>query len=97
MLPRRMRRGSAQFRAWLFDGALPLWWRVGADHARGGYHERIDFYGRPDLAAAIARRRPAAFCYCEAGRLGWNGPWREAGRACAQFFAPTICAGRTAP
>ena len=66
-------------RRWLLDAAFPLWWQVGADHAGGGCHERIDFEGRPVLLPR--RSRVAArqvFCYCEAGRLGWQGPWREA-------------------
>jgi len=66
-------------RDWLFDKALPLWWRVGADHSLGGYYERIDFSGRPVISprrSRVAARQ--AFCYCEAGRLGWKGPWRQA-------------------
>ena len=27
-----------------------------------------------------------AFCYREAGRLGWNGPWRQAGRHALDFL-----------
>ena len=78
---------AQQFRHWLFDDALPLWWRVGADHALGGYHERIDFNGRPVILprrSRVAARQ--AFCYSEAGRLGWNGPWREAGRHALNFL-----------
>jgi mannose/cellobiose epimerase-like protein (N-acyl-D-glucosamine 2-epimerase family) len=70
---------AAVLRRWLFDVALPLWWRVGADRIRGGFHEAIDLDGkpiaRPHRARSIARQ---VFSYCEAGRLGWNGPWREA-------------------
>jgi len=29
-------------RSWLLDGALPLWWDLGADRDRGGFHEAID-------------------------------------------------------
>ena len=36
---------AKKLRQWLFEAALPLWWRVGADHALGGYHEQIDFEG----------------------------------------------------
>jgi mannose/cellobiose epimerase-like protein (N-acyl-D-glucosamine 2-epimerase family) len=76
-----------QFRSWLFEHALPLWWRVGADHALGGYHERINFDGKPVVLprrSRVAARQ--AFCYSEAGRLGWNGPWREAGRYALDFL-----------
>jgi mannose/cellobiose epimerase-like protein (N-acyl-D-glucosamine 2-epimerase family) len=72
--------GEAQrLRRWLLDVAFPLWWQVGADHVNSGWHERIDFNGLP--VALPKRSRVAArqvFCYCEAGRLGWQGPWREA-------------------
>ena len=27
-----------------------------------------------------------AFCYCEAGRLGWRGPWREAARHALDYL-----------
>lgn len=78
---------ARQFRRWLFEDALPLWWRVGADHALGGYHERINFNGRsiilPRRSRVAARQ---AFCYSEAGRLGWKGPWREAGRHALNFL-----------
>jgi mannose-6-phosphate isomerase len=78
---------AAALRDWLFDRALPLWWEVGADRARGGFHEAIDLDGkplaRPHRARTIARQ---AFSYCEAGALGWRGPWREAARHALDFF-----------
>jgi len=77
-----------RLRDWLFRSALPLWWRVGADHVGGGYHERIDFDGRPVILprrSRVAARQ--AFCYHEAGRLGWNGPWREAGQHALSFLS----------
>ena len=79
---------AAALRRWLFDIALPLWWRLGADRVQGGFHEAIDLDGsplaRPHRARTIARQ---AFSYCEAGRLGWNGPWREAALHALDFFA----------
>jgi mannose/cellobiose epimerase-like protein (N-acyl-D-glucosamine 2-epimerase family)/glycosyltransferase involved in cell wall biosynthesis len=85
-----MNHAAAQamaLRDWLFDCALPLWWEVGADRACGGFHEAIDLDGkplaRPHRARTIARQ---AFSYCEAGRLGWNGPWREAAQHALDYF-----------
>jgi mannose-6-phosphate isomerase len=78
---------AQRLRDWLFRSALPLWWRVGADHVGGGYHERIDFDGRPVILprrSRVAARQ--AFCYHEAGRLGWNGPWREAEQHALHFL-----------
>jgi len=78
---------AAALKHWLFDVALPLWWEHGADHSRGGFHEAIDVDGRPlaqpHRARVLARQ---AFSYCEAGRLGWNGPWREASHHALEYF-----------
>jgi mannose/cellobiose epimerase-like protein (N-acyl-D-glucosamine 2-epimerase family)/glycosyltransferase involved in cell wall biosynthesis len=80
-------REAAALRHWLIDVALPLWWELGADHARGGFHEAIDLDGnafaRPHRARSIARM---AFSYCEAGRLGWKGPWRRAALHALDYF-----------
>lgn len=68
-----------ELRRWLIDVALPLWWKIGADRSDGGFHEAINLDGSPapspHRARTIARQ---VFVYGEAGRLGWNGPWRDA-------------------
>ena len=78
---------AAALNHWLFDAALPLWWQQGGDRVRGGFHEAISLDGRPlplpHRARVIARQ---AFSYCEAGRLGWHGPWREAQRHALDYF-----------
>ncbi|MBV8110406.1 MAG: AGE family epimerase/isomerase [Hyphomicrobiales bacterium] len=78
---------AAALKGWLFDVALPLWWKEGADRVGGGFHEAISLDGkalaRPHRARVIARQ---AFSYCEAGRLGWRGPWREAQRHALDYF-----------
>ena len=78
---------AAALRRWLLDVALPLWWDVGGDRIHGGFHEAIDLDGRPvprpHRARSIARQ---AFSYCEAGRLGWSGPWREAALHALDYF-----------
>jgi len=84
---RELVAAAKKLRHWLFEAALPLWWRVGADHARGGYHERIDFEGIPVVLPRRSRvAARLAFCYREAGRLGWSGPWRQAGRHALDFL-----------
>ena len=78
---------AEKLRQWLFEAALPLWWRVGADRSLGGYHEAINFDGKPVILprrSRVAARQ--AFCYREAGRLGWSGPWRQAGRHALDFL-----------
>jgi mannose/cellobiose epimerase-like protein (N-acyl-D-glucosamine 2-epimerase family) len=78
---------AAALKRWLFDVALPLWWEYGADRVHGGFHEAISLDGsplaRPHRARVITRQ---AFSYCEAGRLGWLGPWREAQRHALDYF-----------
>lgn len=68
-------------RDWLFDHALPLWWRDGADHRHGGWHDRIAQDGTviigPQRARVQARQ---VFVYAEAGRMGWQGDWPAAVR-----------------
>lgn len=74
-------------RRWLFLDALHLWWEVGADRDRGGFHEAIDFSGNPVAAPHRARSiARMAFSYCEAGRLGWDGPWQKAAQHALVYF-----------
>lgn len=77
--PANIRALRDRLKNWLFDHALPLWWEVGADRARGGFFERISLDGEaveaPRRARVVARQ---AYVYAMAGALGWSGPWREA-------------------
>ena len=36
---------ASQLTQWPNTSALPLWWALGADHARGGFHESLDQTG----------------------------------------------------
>jgi mannose/cellobiose epimerase-like protein (N-acyl-D-glucosamine 2-epimerase family)/glycosyltransferase involved in cell wall biosynthesis len=78
---------AAALRSWLMDTALPLWWEKGADRIHGGFHEAIELAGRPlalpHRARSIARQ---AYSFCEAGRLGWAGPWRDAAQHALDYF-----------
>ena len=78
---------AERLRRWLLEAAFPLWWQTGADHLAGGFYERIAFDGRPVIMPK--RSRVAArqvFCYHQAARLGWRGPWREAGQHALAFL-----------
>src|SRR5262245_12998051 len=78
---------AAALERWLFEQALPLWWRLGADRVGGGYHEAIDLHGKPVATPHRARSiTRMAYSFCEAGRLGWRGPWREAARHALDYF-----------
>lgn len=73
-------------REWLFEAALPLWWSVGADPA-GGFREKIALDGMPVAASRRIRvQARQAYAFLEAGRLGWDGPWREAARHGLDFL-----------
>ncbi|HEY5070680.1 MAG TPA: AGE family epimerase/isomerase [Caulobacteraceae bacterium] len=77
--PAALRETSRVLSAWLTEKAFPLWWRAGADLNGGGYHDRLDRFGRPvDLPkrARVAARQ--AFCFANAPEFGWDGPWRRA-------------------
>ncbi|HEX4157141.1 MAG TPA: AGE family epimerase/isomerase [Rhizomicrobium sp.] len=64
---------------WLATSALPLWWSLGADHPRGGFHELLDCDGRAVPAPRRARvQARQVFVYATAAALGWQGPGREA-------------------
>lgn len=80
--PLSLTEHAARARAWLFEAALPLWWERGADHARGGWVDRIGQNGQPlaDLPRRARVQARQCFVYAEAGRLGWTGPWAEAVR-----------------
>ncbi len=70
---------AAWFGRWLRVNALPAWWTLGADRARGGFFEALDQEGRPlDLPRRSRVQTRQAFVYARAGALGWAGPWREA-------------------
>ncbi|WP_066702242.1 AGE family epimerase/isomerase [Sphingobium amiense] len=66
--------------SWLFDDALPFWWNCGANRdAGGGFHDRLYSDGRAEERPMRLRvQARQVFVYAEAGRLGWNGPWRAA-------------------
>jgi mannose-6-phosphate isomerase len=72
---------------WLMNDALPIWWTVGADTARGGFHEAIDLAGKPVLGERRARvQARQIFTYAIAGEMGWTGPWRDAVRHGLDYY-----------
>ncbi|MGD0142058.1 MAG: AGE family epimerase/isomerase [Rhizomicrobium sp.] len=70
------RRERDALTAWLFDDALPLWWRVDADRVSGGFFEQIGQDGKP--IDGIRRVRVPArqiYSFAVSRDLGWNGPF----------------------
>jgi mannose-6-phosphate isomerase len=72
---------------WLMNDALPIWWTVGADRERGGFHEAIDLAGKPVLGERRARvQARQIFTYAIAGEMGWTGPWQDAVRHGLDYY-----------
>jgi mannose-1-phosphate guanylyltransferase/mannose-6-phosphate isomerase len=75
----RLREHARRYDLWLRTAALPLWWTVGADHARGGYFDLLDMEGRPVAGLRRARvQTRQSFVYAQAIRIGAPGGWRAA-------------------
>lgn len=67
------------FDRWARTAALPLWWSLGADHERGGFHEALSPDGEPRPAPRRGRTQGRMiYVYAQAGLMGWQGPWRAA-------------------
>lgn len=64
-------------RQWLLDVAAPLWATRGRTDS-GLFAERMTLQGEPDptyFRTFVQARH--IFSFVAAGKLGWNGPWRE--------------------
>ena len=75
----RSEAAGPRLKAWLFERALPLWWCFGADHAGGGFHERLGQTLVPirmDRRALVQARQVHVFA--TAALMGWTGPWTAA-------------------
>lgn len=78
---------AAKYEQWLDTAALPLWWALGADHARGGFHEALDGSGMPVDSPRRARvQARQAFVFAQAEAMGWRGPGRDAAFHAMRWF-----------
>lgn len=78
---------KAWFGRWLGMSALPLWASLGADHARGGYHEALSADGAGvDLPRRMRVQARQAYTYAQAGLMGWPGPWRQAAQHALDYL-----------
>ena len=78
---------KAWFGRWLRMSALPLWASLGADHARGGYHEALSADGAGvDLPRRMRVQARQAYTYAQAGLMGWPGPWRNAAQHALDYL-----------
>jgi mannose-6-phosphate isomerase len=77
--PARLVAARDTLKAWLIGHAYRLWWRVGADHVDGGYHDRLALSGTAVAGLKRARvQARQAISYVLAPEFGWTGPSGEA-------------------
>lgn len=70
--------GAIRLAAWLRQLALPLWCTLG-QNAPGGFEAFLSLDGRRlEASAGVRVQLRQLQVYSEAGRLGWQGPWRAA-------------------
>lgn len=67
------RRIAERLRRWAIEKALPLWSTSGFDRIRGGFQERLNPDGSPDVASPRRLRVQARqiYVYAHAAALGW--------------------------
>jgi mannose-6-phosphate isomerase len=76
----------ASLKSWL-DDAYTLWWERGADHERGGFHERLQQDGSAAAEPRRARLHPRQiYAYSVADELGWDGPHEKAVQHGLDFY-----------
>jgi len=82
MSAERLRAVAWRLQRWLLNEALPLWWERGADHAHGGFFDRLDLVTGMPVGGATRLRVQArqAHVYALASQLGWSGPAEAASR-----------------
>lgn len=75
--PETLEAGARRLADWMRLRALPLWSSMGASDD-GAFAEALSLDGRPVQGARSARvQAKQIWAYAEAGRLGWEGPWRR--------------------
>ncbi|HUO22882.1 MAG TPA: AGE family epimerase/isomerase [Caulobacteraceae bacterium] len=88
-----VQQAAGRARAWLVDQALPFWGTAGVDD-QGGFHEKTDFAGQPDLTCPRRMRVQARqlYVFSEAAVRGWWGPARAVADRGFDTFARTCWA-----
>jgi mannose/cellobiose epimerase-like protein (N-acyl-D-glucosamine 2-epimerase family) len=82
-----LKAAATEARRWLFEEAAPIWSTAG--FRDGMFVEQIGLDGKAPVTSSRARVQPRQiYSFCELGRLGWTGPWRDrAERALDRFLA----------
>jgi mannose/cellobiose epimerase-like protein (N-acyl-D-glucosamine 2-epimerase family) len=87
-----LRRALAPMSAWMKDEALPFWGSFGVDHARGGFHERLDLQGRPvfDVPKRLMVQGRQLYVSCHAALLGWHADARGLADRCVDYMVKSF-------
>lgn len=77
---------AAEAHQWLIESAAPLWSTRGR-LAKGLFAERLTPAGEADDAPRrLFVQARHTYAFCEIGRLGWSGPWRELAAATVDYL-----------
>ena len=77
----------ARLKSWVAETAYPLWWSKGADHEKGGFHEKLAIDGTPVILPKRARVQPRQiYSFSKAKALGWTGDMEAAVRHGVDFY-----------
>jgi len=80
-------------KSWVFEQAAPFWSTKGL-HSDGMFVEAFTRTGQPiDEFRRLRVQARQIYSFCEIGRMGWQGPWREVVEgAIAPFIAKGLSA-----
>lgn len=77
----------SRLKKWAAEDAYPLWWKQGADHEKGGFHEKLSLDGTPVILPKRARVQPRQiYSFSKGGDLGWDGDSEAAVRHGIDFY-----------
>ena len=84
----QLKQALPPVQAWIRNEALPFWGTAGVDHARGGFHERLDLAGAPitDVPKRLMVQSRQLYVFCHAGALGWFADARHLADRCVVEF-----------
>ena len=79
--------GLSRLKKWAAEEAYPLWWTQGADHEKGGFHEKLAMDGSPVILPKRARVQPRQiYSFGKARALGWSGDAEAAVQHGVDFY-----------
>jgi len=82
-----VRESLAHLKRWAAEDAYPIWWTQGADHEKGGFHEKLAQDGSPVVLPKRARVQPRQiYSFSKAETLGWAGDMIGAVRHGVEFY-----------